>query len=522
MTQRVPRAQAALALVAGFLVALSMPPWGWWPLAFVGIALFEVSLGEHPTRRERAARGWLFGAGWMFPALGWMWFLTSPGYLVAAALFASFHALAAVVSPTGPWRVLARPAAHTLVEATRLFLPAGGVPLATLAIGQASGPLVGVARIGGVVLLTWVVFQIGFALAGPAPFVPAIARSRGARAQPHGAIGFAAVVLVLLLAAIAPEGDDLGRTTRVALVQGGGPQGTRASRDACTRRRRATPRRDAVTRSRRRRPRRLARERGRRRLLRGQRGADGDRDRGRTSRRAAVGRHHRGRAGSPERFLNAQVVVTPAGEVTSRFDKVHRVPFGEYVPLRGVFESLGLPVDQIPTDAIAGTGPAVLDLPDGTRLAVVISWEVFFGDRARDGVDSGGVLLVNPTNGSSYTGTILQTQQIASSRLRAVETGRWVAQVAPTGFSAFVSPDGEVHDRTSISERAVLVRDVPLRSGTTWYTDYGDWPIEILIGGVLAVSILVPSRVRRRSAANRVTETSAPAPAAAGRPRPGV
>ena len=105
-----------------------------------------------------------------------------------------------------------------------------------------------------------------------------------------------------------------------------------------------------------------------------------------------------------ERFLNAQVIVTPAGEVTSRFDKVQRVPFGEYVPLRGLLEALGAPVDQIPTDAVAGTGPAVLDLPDGTRLAVVISWEVFFGDRARDGVDSGGALLLNPTNGSSYTG----------------------------------------------------------------------------------------------------------------------
>jgi apolipoprotein N-acyltransferase len=508
VTRRVPRAESALALGSGFLVAMSMPPWGWWPLAFVGIALFEVSLGENPTRRERAARGWLFGAGWMFPALGWMWFLTSPGYVFAAALFAGFHALAALVSPSGPWRVIGRPAAHTLVEATRLFFPAGGVPLATLAIGQASGPLIGLARVGGVVLITWVVFQIGFALAGPSPFVLASAGRRAARAGLHGIVGLAMVAGVVVLSTVAPEGRDLGPTMRVALVQGGGPQGTRATR---------TSAREVVTRH-------LDATRtiepGSADLVVWPENvvdvdggsfadsADSSRDEvaaeaARLAVPLAVGITE-DVAGRPGRFLNAQVVVTPQGEVTSRFDKVRRVPFGEYVPLRGFLESLGLPVDQIPTDAIAGTGPAVLhlpptaDRPNGTRLAVVISWEVFFGDRARDGVGKGGAMLLNPTNGSSYTGTILQSQQVASSRLRAVESGRWVAQVSPTGFSAFVSPGGDVHERTGVSERAVLLRELPLRGGETWYTTQGDWPIEIVVAVALAISLIVPARARRR------------------------
>ena len=59
-------------------------------------------------------------------------------------------------------------------------------------------------------------------------------------------------------------------------------------------------------------------------------------------------------AGRPGRFTNAQVVVTPSGEIVSRYDKVRRVPFGEYVPLRGLFEALGAPVDEVPHDAIAG------------------------------------------------------------------------------------------------------------------------------------------------------------------------
>ena len=71
-----PSRPAALATGAGLLVALSLPPWGFWPLAFVGIALFEISLGEHPTRGQRAARGWLFAAGWLFPGVVFLWFLS--------------------------------------------------------------------------------------------------------------------------------------------------------------------------------------------------------------------------------------------------------------------------------------------------------------------------------------------------------------------------------------------------------------------------------------------------------------
>ena len=105
--------------------------------------------------------------------------------------------------------------------------------------------------------------------------------------------------------------------------------------------------------------------------------------------------------------------------------------------------------------------------PTGPNSAVVISWEVFFGGRAREGVKLGAEAILNPTNGSSYTGTIVQTQQVASSRLRAVENGRWVVQAAPTGFSAVIDDGGDVlaahlDQRTSAS----LYTDVELRDGT--------------------------------------------------------
>ena len=71
----------------------------------------------------------------------------------------------------------------------------------------------------------------------------------------------------------------------------------------------------------------------------------------------------------------------------------------------------------------------------------------------------------------------MQSQQVASSRLRAIETGRWVLQVAPTGFSAVVNPDGEVLARTGVSEQATLIADVATRSGETWALRVGPWPV---------------------------------------------
>jgi apolipoprotein N-acyltransferase len=130
------------------------------------------------------------------------------------------------------------------------------------------------------------------------------------------------------------------------------------------------------------------------------------------------------------------------------------------------------------------------------QLATVISWEVFFGGRAREGVVDGATIIINPTNGASYTGTIVQSQQVASSRLRAIETGRWVAQAAPTGFSAVIDNDGNVLQRTSVSEQRVLYADVELRTGNTWYTQLGDGPLIWLLVVVLTASIALARRDR--------------------------
>ncbi len=504
----------ALALVGGLGVAFSMPPWGWWPLAVIGIALFAISSDEAPTRSAAALRGALFGAAWTYVGMAWMVQLTVPGYLVACLAFSGYHALAAAVAPRGRWSLVGRPAAHALVEALRFSFPFGGVPLASLGISQVAGPLAGVARVGGVILITWLVFQIGF-LVGAGVLA---LRSSGSPAwSARIAIGAAAAcVLVFVGASVAPRGTDAGPSLRIAAVQGGGEQGTSAtevpSALVTQRHLEATA---AIT--------------------------DDDLDLvlwpentidvatfDGSDELAAVAVES-ARLGVPilvgvtedtadgERFTNAQVVVLPDGSLGDRYDKVRRVPFGEYVPMRGLLEALGAPIDRIGRDAVAGTEPAVLDVPIVDRqtgevvdvpLAVVISWEVFFGGRARDGVQEGGEAILNPTNGASYSGTIVQTQQVASSRLRAIENGRWVVQTAPTGFTAIVDSDGDVLERSAVSERRVIIADVPLREGFTWYTNLGDAPFVAALGAVFAASLLLDRADRRRRAARQRPDAS--------------
>jgi len=472
-------------------VALSLPPWGFWPLAFVGIALFDLTIDDDAPRRTRARQGWLFGAGWMFLGMGWMVQLTGPGYVVAAAIFAGFHGAATAFGPSGPWRIFGRAAAHTLVEALRFSFPFGGVPLATLGMSQVGGPLAGVVRVGGVILLTYVVFQASLAVA-------AEIRLRNDPDRRTRIAALTTVVLIVSAAVVAPLGRATGDTLRIAVVQGGGEQGTSALDVPSSV---VTERHLAAT---------------------AQVAADPDLDlvlwpentidvvsfeesdlvdqiaseAARLGVPIAVGLTEDVVIDGRRRFTNAQVVVAPDGELFSRYDKVRRVPFGEYVPLRSVIEQLSSAVDRV-GDAVQGDTPAILDLPTGERLATVISWEVFFGGRAREGVKLGADAVINPTNGASYTGTIVQTQQVASSRLRAIETGRWLVQAAPTGFSAFVSPDGEVVERTGQREQVVITRDIELRTGRTWYVSLGDAPF---IGALVALLAATSVLNRRRRA----------------------
>jgi apolipoprotein N-acyltransferase len=455
----------AAAVLAGFLVAGSLPPWGFWPLALVGVSIAMTLLASEPDRRDRSRLGFAFGATWFAIGCGWMYQLTGPGYVAVIVIFGLMSAGGWALAPSGRRAWLGGPIALTLAEALRFSWPVGGVPVASLPISQVAGPLASIGRLGGPVLTTLATFAVGSAAA-------ALARRESRRIGALLAIG---LVVLVVGGSVVPHGHRIG-TVRMALVQGGGPQGTRAinddSAEVFRRHEQASSDLPADVQvvvwpenvisvpdggfsesALRLRIETLARTQGVPYVV-------------------GVTDH----PNSDDSFENSQVVVAPDGTLRDQYAKVRRVPFGEYIPMRKLFKALGVDPPEVPRDAIAGTGPAIVDVPGVGRLAVVISWEVFFGGRARDGVSRGGEVLINPTNGSSYTGAILQTQQVASSRLRAIETGRWVAQVSPTGFTAFVSPNGHVYQRTGQVERAVPVRTIDRRKGLTPYTVLGDKP----------------------------------------------
>lgn len=459
-------------VVAGLCVAASMPPWGWWPFAFLGIAIYGASqLREALTHKQRALMAFAFGIGWFLPSVAWMWFMTAPGYIIAVAFFSALHALAAwwsssYISSTTRSHAAGLAVSHTLVETLRLSFPFGGVPLATLAISQARSPMVWLAPLGGVILITYMTFRISI--------------------SPGRFRAFAMLFITFIVAAAWTPTSHTGESLRIALVQGGGEQGTRAvntdPRIVFERHLNATTTIDIGTVDMVIWPENVIDvanfENSKERL-------EIAREAKRLGVPISVGITEDVEQGNVDGFLNAQVVVEEDGTISDRVDKVRRVPFGEYMPLRGLLAAIGAPTDLVPRNAIEGKGPAALDIAD-TTAGVVISWEVFFGGRANEGIAYGGEFIMNPTNGSSYTWTILQTQQVASSLLRAREQGRWVTQVSPTGFSAFITPKGQVIDRTGVSEQKVITATVPMRSGRTLYSRLGNAPfiVALLLAGI--------------------------------------
>ncbi len=482
-----------LSVTAGLLIAAALPPWGWWPCVFVGFAIVDHLLANS-TWRQRFRRMGLVTVAWLAPGLLWMLDLTPPGYVIAVGLYAVLFGLAAAVTPPDRWRRLAFPAAMTVATLIMWRVPFGGTPLATLPMTQAQSPLLPIARIAGSIGLVAVVVAVGFGIA-------AIAERHYLSAVASGVF----VATFSLLAALAPTGGDPIGTLDIAVVQGGGIQRTRASPEGAQvvfdRHVEASamvnPGVDLVLW-----PENVVNptsiDEGNnpidRLLYREEAKAELAALAARLDAPLLAGWFE---AISPTETANYTDVLLPDGTVVDHYDKVQIVPFGEFVPLRpllNIFAEDVLP----PRDVVRGTGPAVLETPVGT-LGISISWEIFFERRARDAITNGGQILLNPTNGSSYWLTILQTQQLASSRLRAVETGRFVVQAAPTGFSGIISPEGEVLTRTDIGEQAVVHGTVELRDELTWAMRVGPLPVLLVALAAFSAGAAGHARSRARS-----------------------
>ncbi|HUA96600.1 MAG TPA: apolipoprotein N-acyltransferase [Acidimicrobiales bacterium] len=480
------------SLVAGVAIALSLPPWGWWPLALVGSALLYWRLrGLRPGGRLLA--GWLAGLGCYVPGLWWARSFNWYGAAVLMAVEALFMGVAAVLVPPRRGRLLAYPAAFTLLEALRMAWPFGGLPIGGAFLGQAGGPLLGTARIGGPLLVTALVWLAGAALAElalrwspPRPIVAPVAAGL-------------VVVVLSVLAVGAPDGGPVTRWVRVAAVQGGGRRGTSAEEvDGAAVYSAELAATATVTHA----------GSGRRpslvvwpedvislgRPLAGSPEA---------ATLAGLARQLRATvlAGVTEpapgnAFSNLMVAWGPRGRVVGTYQKVHRVPFGEYVPYRSFFAHFAS-LAGVPLTAVPGHGDGLLRTPVGP-LGVMVSYEVFFADRGRAPVAAGARLLVVPTNTSSYSATQVPAQEVAADRVQAVAEGRTLVQAAPTGYSTFVTPAGAVTQRSVLGRRQVLVGSVALRSGRTLYALTGDLPVLVVAGAALVAGWVVSGRRRGR------------------------
>lgn len=489
-----------LALAAGLLTCFAMPPWGWWPLAVIGVGLWALLLSDR-SWRQRFWVGVLVGQGWYLPSTLWMVKFSPVGWPVGVAIWFPlvFGVLSAICPPR--YSLLALPGSLVLGEWFRWHAPFGGVPLSMLAYTQARGPLLPVARVGGTLAVSGAVAVAGAAIAAlvGAPQAGASTRSRWG-----GAVALVAVVAVAVAGVAAPRGEAV-RSITAATVQGGGPQQTRSSgnesgivldRHLTAAMTVDTPVDLVVL------PENIVNINGEYR---------GSYEEARlttvatelgTTLVAGVVEDR----GDREHFWNFAVAIDPEGRLEDRYDKVRRVPYGEYVPLRFLLEPIAAGVLP-PRDDVEGDGPALLDTGLG-RLGVVISWETFFPRRVSEALDHDAQIVLNPTNGSSYWLTQVQTQQIASSTLRAVESGRWVLQAAPTGFSAIIDPAGVVRQRSAMTEARVLQQRVELRDGHTLAMTWGEAPVLALAAAAVAAAWLLQRRHHVRIAAGDVISFS--------------
>jgi apolipoprotein N-acyltransferase len=196
-------------------------------------------------------------------------------------------------------------------------------------------------------------------------------------------------------------------------------------------------------------------------------------------------------------------MLDPAGRLALRYHKIRLVPFGEYVPIQSVLTLGGrfsARLVQQAGDFTPGDEYA-LGAVDSHPLAAFICYEAIFPDLVREFAARGAQLLVNITNDGWYGRTSAPYQHFAMAKFRAVENERYLVRAANTGISAVVDPRGRVVARTELFERTALVADVPLLTGSTFYTRHGD----VFAWGCLgaAVALLAAGAANRRGAGPR-------------------
>lgn len=490
-----------LVAAAGLIMYLAFPPADLWPLAPAGVALFTLAL-RGLSARTAAWLGFVGGAAFFLPVLTGIaaigpdaWIILS---LVQALYFIPLGAGVALVTRLRGWPVWTA-ALWVAEELLRGNVPFGGFPWARLAFSQTATPLTPYASLGGAPLVTFLTALLGGLLAYA---VVTVLAHRDGPFKPA-----AAPVALALAAGAAVVGGGLavptpaeGRPVTVAVVQGNVP---RLGLDFLGQRK-------AVLNNHVRQTHNLARQVREGKVARPElvvwpeNASDLDpyaEPEAYTAIDAAVRD-----IGVP--VLVGALVDTPDGEhVENRgivwdprsgpgdyYVKRHPVPFGEYLPFRGVLTKLITRFERIPRDFARGTRSGVMRLGPVT-IGDVICFEVAYDREVRD--VAAGRLLVVQTNNATYGKTSLPPQQIAMSRLRAVEHGRTILVAATSGISAIVAPDGKMIDQSGEFTPDIQVASVPARTERTMADRVGarpEWALALLAVGAAGFAVRTTRR----------------------------
>ena len=517
------RGALPLALVSGILLALSFPRFGHALFAWIALAPLLVAL-----RRGSLARA--FGLGLATGAVyftGTVYWITGvmvvygnlPAWVampVNASLIATlafFPALFAVVvrrsvMAYGPRAVMAAPLVWVATELGRTYL-LGGFPWVLLGYSQASVlPIAQLASLFGVYGVSALVASVS---AGLAIVVLEWKRGQAGRVwqvvHVYGPV-VVAVTLVLIVAAwgsrraATAEWTKTGDPVRVGLVQGNVDQGakwdpTRASSifaDYVRLTGQAIAQgADVVIWPESSTPFRLEPERQDDHSASGELRA--------IARQAHVSilvgseQLEPGPPGSPNPYYNAAFLIQPDGSTGGVYRKMHLVPFGEYVPFKGLLFFVGHLVQAV-SDFSPGTSIVLLPLA-GHLVSTAICYEVVYPDFVRQFVKNGSELLTTITNDAWFGDSSAPYQHFEQASIRAIENGRYLVRSANTGISGIVDPYGHVLAQSALFQPAVIVGTARFLKTSTFYTRYGD--IFAYAAAVATLVLLLQSRAWRLS-----------------------
>ncbi|MBV9183205.1 MAG: apolipoprotein N-acyltransferase [Acidobacteria bacterium] len=202
-----------------------------------------------------------------------------------------------------------------------------------------------------------------------------------------------------------------------------------------------------------------------------------------------------GKSGNPTLF-NSAGLVSPKGEWKGRYDKVHLVPFGEYVPWKNLLGFAGGLTQEV-GDFSAGSARHPLEAGD-EKLGTFICYESIFPDEIRQFANQGAQVFVNISNDGWYGDSGAYAQHLRQARMRALEDDRWLLRATNTGVTADIDPFGRVVAKVPRKVRTVLPAPYSLNLETTFYTRHGDWlayACAIITMGAMLVAI-TPAKAR--------------------------